>query len=427
MNGPSSGSRSRVAVVGSGVAGMTAAYLLARSHDVTVFEQDDRLGGHVHTHRIVEAEGRTVSVDSGFIVHNDRTYPLLGRLFRELGIVRHPTEMSMSIVDRASGLEYAGGRGARGVLAQPRRALDPQFLRLLAEVRRFHRLAARFLATGDEADQTTYGEFLAEHGFSNRFINLFAIPVVSCVWSMGAAMALEYPAQYLFRFLDNHGMLAVSGSPQWFTVVGGASTYIDAIVRMLPDVRCGRRVTAVRRSLDSVEVTDSSGSSERFDRVVVATHPDQALALLADATEAENTVLGAIRYSSSEVILHTDERLLPHARNARASWNYLTPANTGSQDAPVVTYWMNRLQGIESDREYLVTLNAREHVDPNRILAVMNYQHPIYDASSLAAQGKLRSLATPQTVFAGAYHGWGFHEDGCRSGVAAAEHFGVRW
>lgn len=427
MNSPSSAARSRVAVVGSGVAGMTAAYLLSRAYDVTVFEQDDRLGGHVHTHRIVEAVGRTVSVDSGFIVHNDRTYPLLGRLFRELGIVRHPTEMSMSIVDRASGLEYAGGRGVRGVLAHPRRALDPQFLRLLVEVRRFHRLAARFLATGEEADQTTYGEFLAEHGFSNRFIDLFAIPVVSCVWSMGAAMALEYPAQYLFRFLDNHGMLAVSGSPQWFTVVGGASTYIDAIVRMLPDVRSGRRVNAVRRGLDHVEVTDSRGDVERFDRVVVATHPDQALALLADATEAESTVLGAIRYSSSEVILHTDERLLPHARNARASWNYLTPSNSGSQDAPVVTYWMNRLQGIESDREYLVTLNAREHVDPNRILAVMNYQHPIYDASSLAAQGKLRSLATQQTVFAGAYHGWGFHEDGCRSGVAAAEHFGVRW
>jgi hypothetical protein len=239
-------------------------------------------------------------------------------------------------------------------------------------------------------------------------------------------MALDYPARYLFRFLDNHGMLAVSGSPQWFTVVGGASTYIDAIARTLPDIRSGRQVTAVQRGEGHVVVADSAGAHEHFDRIVIATHPDQALSLLVDPTQAERTVLGAIRYSSSEVVLHTDERFLPRARNARASWNYLTPAG-GADDAPVVTYWMNRLQGIESQRQYLVTLNARRRIDPDRVLAVMNYQHPIYDVEALAAQRRLSSLATPQTVFAGAYHGWGFHEDGCRSGVAAAAHFGVTW
>lgn len=425
MSGVDVSSGNRVAVVGSGVAGMTAAYLLSRRYDVTVFEQDTRLGGHVHTHRITDPSGATVAVDSGFIVHNDRTYPMLGRLFRELGVVRHPTEMSMSIVDRASGLEYAGGRGARGVLAQPRRVLDPQFLRLLAEVRRFHRLASQFLSSTDDSEAQTYGAFLAANGFSQRFLDLFAVPVVSCVWSMGAALALDYPARYLFRFLDNHGMLAVSGSPQWFTVVGGSSTYIESIARMLPDIRSNRRVTGVRRCDADVEVVDSTGAVERFDRIVIATHPDQALALLADATDVERGVLGAIRYSSSEVVLHTDERLLPRARNARASWNYLTP--NGSHDAPVVTYWMNRLQGITSTQHYLVTLNARQHIDPERVLAVMNYQHPIYDGEALAAQRRLPSLNTQRTVFAGAYHGWGFHEDGCRSGVAAAEHFGVVW
>ena len=427
MNGGTTDRRERIAVIGSGVAGMTAAYLLARRTDVTVFEQDDRLGGHVHTHRLLDASGDEVAVDSGFIVHNDRTYPLLTRLFEELGIRRYPTEMSMSINDGASGLEYAGGRGASGVFAQLRRIADPRFLRLLGEVRRFHRRAAAFLEATDEFEQTSYGAFLSNNGFSQRFVDLFAVPVVSCVWSSGASTALEYPAHYLFRFLQNHGMLAVTGSPQWFTVVGGSRTYMDAIAALLPDLRVGRPVAVVRRLPDSVEIVDAAGSSENFDRVVIATHPDQALQLLDDATADERDVLGAFRYSSNEVILHTDERLLPRASRARASWNYLTPANDTADAAPIVTYYMNKLQGIRSSTQYLVSLNARHLIAPERMLAVMRYQHPVYDAAARAAQPRLASLATDRTVFAGAYHGWGFHEDGCRSGVSAAAHFGVEW
>ncbi len=417
----------RIAVIGSGVSGMTAAYLLSRRFAVTLFERDNRLGGHVHTHSIADPSGVTVAVDSGFIVHNDDTYPLLRRLFAELGVERHATEMSMSISDAASGLEYAGGRGAKGVFAQPRRALDPSFLGLLGEVRRFHRSARQLLERNDDSGQMTYGDFLAEQRFSTRFIDLFAVPVVSCVWSMGASTALNYPARYLFQFLANHGMLAVSGSPRWYTVVGGARTYVDAIASRLSDVRVARGVTAVRRDPSAIALTTSDGGVENFDGVVVATHPKEALALLADATVAEREVLGAFRYSASEVVLHTDERLLPASRRARAAWNYRTPGTDEQREQPVVTYWMNRLQGLETEREYLVTLNARDRIAPDQVLAVMQYEHPVYDLESVGAQARLGSLATDRTVFAGAYHGWGFHEDGCRSGVEAAQHFGVIW
>lgn len=226
-----------VAIVGAGVSGLTAAYLLAGTNSVTLYEADDRLGGHAHTHQVVDIAGNSMAVDSGFIVHNDRTYPQLRRLFAELGVLSQPTEMSMSIRDESSGLEYAGGKGMGGILAQPRRAVDPRFLGILNQVTRFHRRAGAFLERTDDLDPTSYGEFLHAEGFSDRFIALYAIPVVSCVWSMGGDTALGYPARYLFQFLAHHGLLSVSGSPQWYTVVGGSRTYVDAIAARLPQDR----------------------------------------------------------------------------------------------------------------------------------------------------------------------------------------------
>ena len=313
------------------------------------------------------------------------------------------------------------------MFAQHRRALDPRFLSVLAQVKRFQTRATAFLAGTDDSDQTTYGEFLAKHRFSDSFLRLYAVPVVSCVWSLGPAAALDYPARYLFRFLAHHGMLALTDSPQWYTVVGGSRTYVKAIADRVPHVRIGRAVANVLRDDSGVAVQDSSRAWLRYDAIVIATHADQALELLADASPSEKEILGAFRYSRSETILHTDSRLLPTAPQARASWNYLTPSTAGGDHAPVVTYWMNRLQGLDSAEQYLVTLNARERIDPLRVIATMNYEHPIYDLATLQAQARLASISTPRTVFAGAYHGWGFHEDGCRSGVEAARALGVSW
>jgi len=416
--------RTRTAVVGSGIAGLTAAHLLARTDRVALFESEPRLGGHAHTHLVPGASG-PVAVDSGFIVHNDRTYPLLTRLFAELGVATRDTEMSMSISDPATGIEYAGGKGLGGFLARPRQLLRTDYLEVLASARRFHRLASAFLADSDDLDSTTFGDFLAAHSFSPRFRELYAVPLVSCVWSTGRADALGYPARYLFRFLAHHGMLSVGDSPQWRTVVGGSARYVEAIAQEIPDVRRGAKVTAIARHPDGATIWHS-GDCEDFDRVVIATHADTALGLLTDASPAEKEVLGAFRYTINHTVLHRDPRLLPRAPRARASWNYLV-APPGSSRPPVVTYWMNKLQGLDPADPLLVTLNAPEAIAPDLIIAQMTYTHPVYDLPAIAAHRRLPEITSGTTAYAGAYHGWGFHEDGCRSGVAAAAAFGSAW
>ena len=354
------------------------------------------------------------------------TYPWLRKLFGELGVQVRPTEMSMSVRCAECGLEYAGGRGLRGIIAQPRRLLDPRFIRMLLQVGRFHRRAAAFARAADD-DLTTYGEFLRREGFSDYFIAHYAVPVVSCVWSAGRETSLRYPARYLFRFLEQHGMLRVGGSPQWYTVAGGSRSYVGRLAALLPDVRAANAVMDVTRGERGVQLRDVTGHVSHVDRVVIATHADQALDLLTDPSDEEVTTLKAFGYSRNVTVLHTDNSVLPDAAQARACWNYrMTSCGRPGQPA-VVTYWMNRLQGLDGDRDFLVTLNDREHLDPESIVATMDYEHPIYTPEAVRAQSRLSSLATGRTVYAGAYHGWGFHEDGCRSGVQAARHFGVIW
>jgi len=417
-------SRPTAVVVGAGIAGLTAAYALSHTHHVVLLEADTRLGGHAHTHRIATAAGE-LAIDSGFIVHNQRTYPTFVRLLRELGVATIATEMSMSVTCRECGLTYAGGRGPGGILAAPRRLADPRFVRLLAEVPRFHRLARRILR--GEAGDPTWGEVLATGGFTPYFADHFAIPLVACVWSADGADAANYPARHLFRFLDNHGMLSVTGSPRWHTIAGGSARYVEALAQRLPDVRTGAPVAAIERHDDAVEVRLARGEVLRADRVVLATHADDAAALLADATTAEKAALTAIPYSRNEIVLHHDARLLPTVERARASWNYSRSACTGSEPAVRVDYWMNRLHRLDADRDYVVSLNGGGDIDPASVLARASYRHPVFTRESVAAAATLSTAGGPRLAFAGAHLGWGFHEDGARSGRVAAERLGGRW
>jgi predicted NAD/FAD-binding protein len=412
-------------VVGSGVAGLTAAYLLQRQFDVTLYEASDRLGGHAHTHDVVSPDAGIITVDSGFIVYNDSTYPQLRRLLAELGVATQPADMSMSIHCDGCGLEYAGGRGPGGLLAQARSTVRPAFLKMLFEVGRFYRQAKAVIAAGD--DGLTLRAFLAHGGFSDYFVRHFVVPVVSCVWSAATDAALEYPARYLFVFLDNHGMLSVTGAPAWRTVTGGSRTYVDRIAKELHAVQTATPVRSVARAAGQVEIRDEFDQVARFDGVVMATHADTALHLLERPTEAERSTLGAFTYSRNETWLHADASLLPTSKRARSSWNYLLPGCDTDTEAVLVSYDMNRLQSLASRTPYIVTLNATDRIDPDLVVARMTYEHPIYTLESVAAQHHLPGLNDGTVAYAGAYHGWGFHEDGCRSGVAAAASFGVTW
>lgn len=414
-----------VAVIGSGVSGLTAAYVLRRSHAVTLFEADTRLGGHAHTHDVATAEGGRARVDSGFIVHNEHTYPTLLRLFRELGVQTRPTEMSMSVTCSGCGLQYAGARGPRGLFAQRRRLVDPRYLLMLAEVPRFHR-AARAVLDAD-ADDLTWGEFLEQGRYSRYFVQHFAVPLVACVWSSGDDDALGYPARHLFRFLDNHGMLTVGGSPTWRTVVGGSQTYVARVAAALDDVRAATPVVAVTREDDHVVVRTAEGSAMRFDQVVLAVHADDALAILADASPEEKADLAAIGYSSNTTWLHRDGSVLPSDHRARGSWNYRKRTCDTGASTVLVSYWMNHLQGLDTADDLVVTLNAAEAVDPTAVVAEMTYRHPVFTPAAVAAAARLRAAGGPRLAFAGAHLGWGFHEDGARSGLQAAERLGGAW
>ncbi len=409
-----------VAVIGAGVSGLTAAYVLRHERRVTLYEADVRLGGHAHTHDVADAAG-PLAVDSGFIVHNRRTYPSLLRLFAELNVPTQATEMSMSVTCRGCGLEYAGAKGPRGLFARPP---GPRYLATLAQVPLFHRRARALLLTEDEA---TLGEFLRRGRYTAHFVRHFVVPLVSAVWSCDTEVVTDYPARYLFAFLANHGMLSVTGSPTWRTVTGGSRTYVDLLAKELTSVRAATPVRSVSRTAAGVEVRDEAGELHTYDEVVLATHADRALELLGDPTPAERRTLGAFRYSRNETLLHTDTSVLPRAQAARASWNYLLPGCHPDSGAARVTYDMNRLQRLDARGHYLVTLNADGRVRDDAVLARMTYAHPIYTPESVAAQRDLAALNDGRTAFAGAYHGWGFHEDGCRSGVAAAQSLGVTW
>jgi predicted NAD/FAD-binding protein len=404
----------RIAIVGTGVSGLVCAHLLGRRHDVTVFEADPRPGGHAHTVRI-DLPDETHEVDTGFLVYNERNYPGLVRLFDGLGVATKASDMSFSVSDDVSGVEWRG-TSLTTLFAQRRNALRPTFLRMLADVVRFNR-TARALLTEEHPTDRSLAELLAEGRWSSRFVEWYLIPMGSSIWSADPSTFLDMPAVTFARFFDNHGLLDYGDQPSWRTVDGGSRRYVEAILAPLGDaVRLSSPVAKVTRRDDGVEIHTDMGP-ERFDHVVLATHSDQALRLLSDPSVPEREVLGAIRYQPNRATLHTDERLLPRSRRAWASWNYHRLAD--QPRLATLTYRMASLQGIESAHEILVTLNRDDAIRDDRVLARFDYAHPVFDVAAIAAQRRHEELnGARRTWFCGAYWGYGFHEDGVQSARA---------
>lgn len=408
-------SRTRTAVIGSGIAGLTVAWRLRGDHHVTLFEAAPRLGGHTHTHS-VRIDGRDIAVDTGFIVYNDRNYPALTRLFAELGISGHATGMSFAVSCQRTGLEYNGG-SIPGLLARRRNLLSPDFWRMVRDILRFNREAPALLQ--QPAPGPSLGEYLAQARYSAPFLEKYLLPMGAAIWSVPTSDMRAFPAQRLVEFFANHGLLSLSDRPQWYVVAGGSQRYVDAIVRDLPEPpRVATPVLGVRRD-DHGAIVRTAAGSERFDHVVFACHSDEALALLEDPGPVEREILGAIRFQPNDVVLHTDVGLMPRARAAWAAWNYRLSG--GGVEATTVTYWMNRLQNIDTPTQLLVTLNQTEDIRPERVIARMRYSHPVFDAPAVAAQARRDQISgVRHTWYCGAWWRYGFHEDGCQSGEAVA-------
>jgi uncharacterized protein len=451
----------RIAVIGSGIAGLASAWLLSQACDgepreVVLYEANDYLGGHTHTHDI-ELHGRRYAIDSGFIVHNPTHYPLLTRFFEQLGVASQPTTMSFAVRNDASGLEY-NATDLDGLFCQRRNLLSPRFWSMLRDLLRFYREAPALLALAGEGP--TLGDYLAEHRYGAMFRDEHLVPMASALWSSPSAQILRFPAKYLVQFMANHQMLQISGRPQWRVVRGGSNSYVRALrarwrvqerlntpVRMI--LRDGEGVTVIaehdigRGSIDGIGIdsigigrtgidrTGIESRGEHYDHVVLACHSDQALRLLGDATDAEREILGAMAYQANDTVLHTDVALLPRKRKAWAAWNALIPNSAQPReggDVCTVSYCMNLLQGVQSPETFVVTLNRTDAIDPAKILRRMRYEHPVYSHASVAAQERKAEIqGRNRTWFAGAYWGWGFHEDGMRSAVEVAEAFGSDW
>jgi predicted NAD/FAD-binding protein len=401
----------RIAIVGSGIAGLTCAHVLHRRHEITLFEADDRLGGHTNTVRVDLAD-ETHHVDTGFIVHNDRNYPGFRRLLAELGVATQPSEMSFSVSDGA-GFEY-NGSSPNGLFACRAHLVRPSFHRMVRDLVRFNREARGLI--GLNGSGPSLGAFLEAGGYSRAFVERLIVPQASAVWSADPAQMWDFPASFLAEFFDNHGMFELRGRPRWHTVAGGAKTYVDALAAPLAGrIRLSAPVRAIRRGPDAVEV-----DGERFDAVVIAAHSDQALAMLADPSAVEVEVLGAIPYQRNEAVLHTDGRLLPQRRRAWASWNFHLEDRPAGRTT--VTYHLNRLQSLRSRTQLCVTLNRSEAIDPAKVIRTIGYAHPVFTRKGVAAQARWGEISGRDRIhYCGAYWGFGFHEDGVASALRVCE------
>ncbi|MDH3763062.1 MAG: FAD-dependent oxidoreductase [Gammaproteobacteria bacterium] len=409
----------KIAIIGAGISGLTAAYYLRHKHEITVYESAPTIGGHTATIE-VEHQGREHAIDTGFIVYNDWTYPNFIELIDELGVDTQPTEMSFSVRCDNSGLEY-GGNNLNTLFAQRRNLLRPSFHKMLADILRFNREAVRDFDSGAIAETTTLGEYLSSNNYGEAFIYQYLLPMGCAIWSASTESMNDFPLLFFIRFFKNHGLLSVNDRPQWHVIKGGSRSYLEPLTREFADsIEVNANISSVRRSGDAVELILANGDSPQFDQVIFACHSDQALALLGDATRAESEALGEIPYQSNEVVLHTDTSLLPKRRLAWSSWNYWLRER--HQQRAVLTYDMNILQGIESDTTFCVTLNATESIADDKILRSFNYSHPVFSLESVAAAARIKNFnGVNRTWFAGAYLGNGFHEDGVLSGRRVAD------
>ncbi len=410
----------RIAIVGTGIAGLTCAHLLGYRHDVTVFEKDHRPGGHANT-VTVNIGGERHDVDTGFIVFNQQNYPGLVRLFRRLGVPVKPSEMSFSVSDEISGLEWRG-TSPQTVFAQSKNLVRPEFLKMLKGVGSFNRTVRRLLYEG-MTDSLTLGELVEQGDWSPKVVDWYLKPIVSAIWSAPPSRALDMPAHTFARFFENHGLLRLGAQPQWSTVDGGARIYVEKILAPLGNrVRLGTSVTKVTRIAGGVEILSAGRGPETFDHVILACHSDQALSLLGDPSQAEREILGSIRYQPNAAILHTDATYLPKAPRARASWNYRL---SGTSERATPTYHLNRLQSIDSQHEICVTLNPVVPIPEQHVIGNFEYAHPILDFGATRAQKRYSEISGHQsTSYCGAYWGYGFHEDGLQSALRVCREFG---
>ena len=410
----------RIAIIGSGISGQTCGYLLSQQHQVTLFEANERLGGHTATIDL-DIEDKTLAVDTGFIVFNDRTYPNFIKMMTQIGVASKATEMSFSVHNQATGMEY-NGHSLNTLFAQRRNLLKPRFYYFIIEILRFNRLSKKANETSQD-NQGSLGEFLDQHGFSDYFATHYVLAMTAAIWSASIDSCRDFPLQFFLSFLSNHGLLDIANRPQWYVIEGGSRSYIPGLTQSIQDIRLNCAVASVKRCEGYVEIT-SQNKTEQFDEVIFACHSDQALALLNDPSEAETQVLGAIKYRANEVVLHTDNQLLPKRKKAYASWNYcIDPQVDG---LPTLTYNMNILQGLKTEQDLCVTLNQTQRIDPKLILRSFTYAHPVFTLESIAAQQQRHTVCgTHSTHFCGAYWYNGFHEDGVRSALDVCQRFGI--
>lgn len=412
----------KIAVVGTGIAGNVVANRLHTKHEISVFEADGHIGGHTHTHELSIGDDK-LAVDSGFIVFNHRTYPNFVALFQELGVAEQPSDMSFSVKCEKTGLEY-NGTGLNALFAQRKNLIKPSFYRMLREILRFNRTAPELL--NQDLPMLTLGEYLAQHGYSRDFIDHYVVPMGAAVWSADPRQMFDFPARFFVQFFQNHGLLSIDDRPQWYVIRGGSKSYVDKLTAPFREkIRLNTRVKAIRRFENHVELTLQDGLVEKFDRVFVASHSDQALRMLVEPTEAERSVLNAIPYQENEAVLHTDTSVLPRKRLAWAAWNYHILGR--QQDRVAVTYNMNILQGLKSKTTFCVTLNNSNAIDPSRVIKRMTYHHPMFTPDSMLAQKRHGEINGQHHVyFCGAYWRYGFHEDGVVSALSALRHFEKR-
>jgi len=415
----------KIAVVGTGISGLSAAYFLHREHQITVFESDSIIGGHTATKQ-VSYHGKDYAVDTGFIVFNDWTYPNFIRLMDELGVASNATEMSFSVSCEKTKLEY-GGSGLNTLFAQRSNLFKPRYWGMLRDIMRFNKNAITDLQQGNIDQSMTLGEYLNINGYGKTFTDKYLIPMGSAIWSSSTDDMLDFPVLFFVRFFKNHGLLSVTNRPQWRVIKGGSSEYLTPLTAGFKhNIRLNSPVTSIKRHADGVTITTENSGEEHFDEVIIACHSDQALTLLDDVTAAEQEILSAIPYQNNDVVLHTDDSILPDRKLAWSSWNYWLRKD--KQHQAVLTYDMNILQGIDAPCTFCVTLNASDAIDADKILGRYQYSHPVFSLKSIAAAQRWEEInGVKNTWFCGAYWRNGFHEDGITSGLRVARALGVKW